>query len=110
MAQSNLGKNTSQPIPNGKPVLDKNTGVYIFIDEDGNVKQITKEKKSVKKYFPNEPSKVEEILGDVCVIGIMYDNEEVLKDPFWSPPVGECAPGIAMGVGEPEVMAYAKYS
>ena len=72
-----------------KSKLNKNLGVYTFIDEDGNVVEIKKEKKSIKKYYPNEPTKVDNVIGDVYVIGI--------------------SDTIAMGVGD-ATMAYAKYN
>ena len=71
-----------------KSKINPNLGVYAFVDKDGNVTQIKKDKKDTEKYYPNEPSKVDTVLGDVWVIGVSDD--------------------IAMGVGD-EVMAYAKY-
>lgn len=103
MARSNIpNKKTGNttPVPKiSKSKLNKNLGVYTFIDEDGNVTQIKKEKKSIKKYYPNEPSKVETVIGDIVVIGISYDDD---------PPGTPGTAGTAMGIGD-NVMAYAQY-
>lgn len=88
MARSNFPGNTGQNPTSSKAKLNKNLGVYTFIDEDGNVRQIKKEKKSITKYYPNAPSKVETIVGDYAVIGV--------------------SDTVAMGVGD-DTMAYAEY-
>ena len=71
-----------------KKILDKETGVYIFIDDQGNVRQVTKEKKTLDKFYHDKPTAVDNIIGDVWVIGVSDD--------------------IAMGVGD-ETASYAKY-
>jgi hypothetical protein len=92
MARSNLPNSKTgakKAVPDiKKSKLNKNLGVYTFIDEDGNVTQIKKEKKSRQKYYPNEPSAVETVIGEIYVIGVTDD--------------------IAMGIGD-NVMAYAQY-
>lgn len=87
MSKSNFNKNNTTP-ETSKVKLNKELGVYIFIDEDGNVKQIQKEKKDRKKYYPNIPTKVDDIIGDVYVIGV--------------------SDTVAMGAGD-NTMIYAKY-
>lgn len=87
MTRSNLSK--PNEIKNvAKILFDKNLGVYTYIDENGNVTQIKKEKKDRKKYYPNAETNVEGILGDVYVIGV--------------------SDTVAMGVGD-DTMAYARY-
>jgi len=89
MARSNFPGTKPQAKPQQqKAKLDKKLGVYTFVDEDGNVTQIKKVKKSITKYYPNEPSNVDKIVGDYAVIGI--------------------SDTIAMGIGD-DVMAYAEY-
>jgi len=90
MAQSNFPRRGTGPaIPETpkSPIIPK-LGVYTFIDEDGNVTQIKKEKKEITMYYPNTPSKIETVIGDVFVIGV--------------------SDTIAMGIGD-NTMAYAKY-
>jgi len=48
----------------------KKHGVYIYVDESGNVEQIKKDIKKTKKYYPNTPSNVDNVIGDVFVIGV----------------------------------------
>lgn len=85
-----------------RKVFDKNLGVYVFIDEDGNVTQIKKSKKTIEKYYPNEPTKVDQVdPTEPVVIGILYDV----------PSAGPQSEGTAMGVGDEGggTMAYAIY-
>lgn len=101
MGRSNLpGKGkTYRTAPTKKSSkLNKNLGVYTFVDEDGNVTQIKKVKKSITKFYPNEPSKVESIVGDYAVIGVASIDSGDASD-------------IAMGVGDANngVLVYAEY-
>ena len=89
MGKSNINNTNTADTKKTKAVLNKNLGVYTFIDEDGNVTQIKKEKKNKKKYYPNEPTKVDEVIGEIYVIGV--------------------SESIPMGVGD-NVEAYAKYN
>lgn len=105
MARSNFNKDTNNTT-SGKAALDKNLGVYVFVDEYGNVTQIPKEKKVPPKYYPNDPSKVDSIVGDVFVIGI--DGGEVGGGPL--NPDGSTVGSItAMGIGD-NTTSYAKYN
>lgn len=86
--------------------LNKNLGIYVFIDEYGNVTQIPKEKKVPPKYYPNDPSKIDSIVGDVLVIGI--DGGEVGGGPL--NPDGSTVGSItAMAIGD-NTTSYAKYN
>ncbi len=100
MARSNLNKNTTTSNLK-KATLNKKLGIYIFVDDDGNVTQIKKDKKIRTKYDPNEATKVDTTIGVVYVIGI--DGEG---------PIGEDGSTIgattAMGIGD-TTEAYAKY-
>ena len=100
MARSNLPRRGSGPAnpETEKSKLNPNLGVYTFIDEDGNVKQIKKEKKNITMYYPNAPSKIDSILPDFCVIGIYGGNSECTSSE-----------GIAMGIGD-NLAAYANYN
>ena len=88
MGRSNFPGDEPQAPQTTKAKLNKKLGVYTFIDEDGNVTQIKKDKKTTTKFYPNEPSKTDKIVGDYAVIGV--------------------SDTIAMGVGD-SVMAYAEY-
>lgn len=89
MGRSNFPGKKPQEIPQQKKAkLNKKLGVYTFIDEDGNVTQIKKEKKSITKFYPNEPSEVDKIIGEYAVIGV--------------------SDTVAMGIGD-NIMAYAEY-
>lgn len=73
-------------------------GVYIFVDENGNVTQINKEKKERLKFYPDQ---INAPLIEPCVIGISGDIG-----------VENCTEGIAMGcgdIGSNTEMAYAIY-
>ncbi len=102
MARSNFtGKKASQTTKTTKSILDKNLGTYIFIDKYGNVKQIEKEKKIIKKYYPNEPTTIDIVIGETFAIGINGEG-----------PLDEKGATIgatkSMGVGD-NIEAYAKY-
>jgi len=90
MSQNYLPKKGTRPeVPATEKIkLTPELGVYTFIDKDGNVKQIEKEKKTNTKYYPNTPSKVEIIVEEYAVIGI--------------------SDTVAMGIGD-QTMAYAEY-
>lgn len=111
MAQTNFGSSGNST--SKKPVFDKNLGVWIFIDEDGNVTQIKKSKKTLEKYYPNEATKIDEVdPGEPVVIGIWYDNNfyNVPGNPY-TYSESNLQTGIAMGIGDEGggVMAYAIY-
>jgi len=105
MAQSNFNTNTNNTTTE-KAKLDKNLGIYIFVDEYGNVTQIPKAKKVPPKYYPNDPSKVDSIVGDVFVIGV--DGGEVGGGPL-NPDGSTVGATITMGIGD-ATEAYAKYN
>jgi hypothetical protein len=104
MARSSLSDNLpiipETIVPETIITIDKKLGVSIFIDEDGNVTQILGEEKTREKYYPNEPSAVEIVVGDICAIGIAY---EVDTDVLMA-----CETGVSMGIGD-EIYAYARY-
>ena len=108
MARSNFpGKKISVTPQQIKAKLDKNLGVYIFIDEDGNVTQIKKKKKSITKYYPNEPSNVENIVGDYLIIGIDGGIPQPGGGPL-NPDGSTVGATTSMGIGD-NVEAYARY-
>lgn len=85
MSKTIKGGNINQQI--SKPAVNKNTGVFTYVDEFGNVRQIRKEKRATKK-FTQEPSNIDKIIGVPTVIGV--------------------SDTIPMGIGD-YLMAYALY-
>lgn len=101
MAQSNIG-GTGETPSERRVVFDKNLGVYIYIDKSGNVTQIKKSKKSIEMYYPNAPSKSDEVdPTEPVVIGILYDNNfyNIPGNPY-TYSESNLQAGIAMGIGD----------
>jgi len=64
-----------------------NDGVYIFIDENGNVEQIKKDTNDRLMFYTDTKSKQQSLL-EPCIIGV--------SDPV----NGNCTEGIIMGTGD----------
>ena len=95
MARSNFPGKTNNTTPKlKKSAYNPNLGVYLTVDEYGNIKQVKKEKRrTLQKYYPNEASTS---IGDVFVIGV--------SDPI----SGSEGIEYSMGIGN-NTEAYAVY-
>jgi len=75
--------------------LSSTTDIHQFMDENGNVSQIPKIKKTRYKYYI-DPDTPDRIIIENCVIGVS-DEES-----------GPCSFGVALGLGD-DTMCLAKY-
>jgi hypothetical protein len=84
-----LNQNSGSTISGSTTTTSGTTNNYIFLDDNGNLTQISKTSKSRDKYYIDP-----DISNSHCVIGIEDES------------AGMCSEGTALGLGNSSVIEY----